>query len=352
MNNIKLMELIRMARQAGASDIHLSSGSEFHAMFRIDGSLRPAGLKLTESEAEEALLSLIEGGRKAAYSSGRDADFAFETPDGLRQRANIYSQLGKPAASIRLIPASIPDFNTLGLPKALETLSELAGGLILATGPAGSGKSTTLAAIVERVNSTRPAHIITVEDPIEHIYRPKLSLIHQREVGRDTEGFASAIRSALREDPDVILVGEMRDTETISAVLTAAETGHLVLSTLHTARAHLAVDRIVDSFPASFHNQARLQLAGVLKGVICQRLIPAIGGGRVAASEMLTGTDAVINMIRDNRPHQLLSVMQAGAREGMHTLDADLARLVRSGKITMENALRYSTDRKEFEELL
>jgi twitching motility protein PilT len=352
MDYSSLLELIQIARQAGASDIHLSSGSECKAMLRIDGSLKPAGLSLTEDETEKVLLSLLEGSKKAAYSNGRDTDFTLETPDGLRQRVNIYSQLGKPAASIRLIPASVPDFNALGLPKALETLSELTGGLILVTGLAGSGKSTTLAAIVERVNSVRPAHIITVEDPIEYVYRPKLSLIHQREVGRDTEGFASAIRSALREDPDIILVGEMRDSETISAVLTAAETGHLVLSSLHTARAHLAVDRIIDSLPPSFHNQARSQLAGTLKGVICQRLIPAIGGGRVAAAEVLTGTDAVLNMIRDNRPHQLLSVMQAGAREGMHTLNADLARLVRSGKITKENALKHSPDRKELEELL
>ena len=221
------------------------------------------------------------------------------------------------------------------------------------TGPTGSGKSTTLAAMIDYINGSRAEHIITIEDPVEYVYRPKLSLIHQREVGQDVHNFAEALRSSLREDPDVILVGEMRDYETISAALTAAETGHLVLSTLHTTGAAQTIDRIIDACPPAAQNQVRTQLAGILKGVITQCLIPlAHESGRCAATEVLLGTDAALNLIRENKCHQLNTTMQSGAASGMRTLNGNLSELVRKGRITRENAFRYSNDRRDLEQYL
>jgi twitching motility protein PilT len=241
----------------------------------------------------------------------------------------------------------------LGLPPVLKDLAAKPRGLILVTGPTGSGKSTTLAAMIDQINASRPDHIITIEDPVEYKYDKKQALIHQREVGRDVKDFASALRSALREDPDIILVGEMRDYETIAAALTAAETGHLVMSTLHTTGAAQTIDRIIDACPASIQNQIRTQLAGVLNGVITQCLIPnARGNGRVAATEILIGTDAVCNQIRENKCHQLGTLMQSGANVGMHTLNSDLARLIQLSMITKQQALKYSNDRSDLEQFL
>jgi twitching motility protein PilT len=235
----------------------------------------------------------------------------------------------------------------------LNELADKPRGLILVTGPTGSGKSTTLAAMIDYINSNRPEHIITIEDPVEYIYDKKMALIHQREVGRDVKDFASALRSALREDPDIILVGEMRDYETIAAALTAAETGHLVMSTLHTTGAAQTIDRIIDACPASIQNQIRTQLAGVLNGVITQCLIPnAKGNGRVPGTEILIGTDAVGNLIRENKCHQMNSLMQSGASVGMHTLNNDLERLLQAGMITKQNAVKYSNDPAELNQYL
>ncbi len=348
-----LFDMIRLAREKGASDIHISAG--LPAMCRVDGALQPLGSLVSGYGPEELIAALIAAlgeKQRAAFTDGHDLDFALQTPEGQRQRVNIFRHGGRTAASIRLLRSRIPDVSSLGLPEALDKLAEQPRGLILVTGPTGSGKSTTLAAMIERINSTRAEHIITIEDPIEYVYGPGLSLIHQREIGLDAPSFAAALRSALREDPDLILVGEMRDYETIAAALTAAETGHLVLSTLHTCSAALTVDRIIDACPSPAQNQIRAQLAGVLKGVVTQCLIPARGGGRVPATEVLIGTDAVSNMIRDNKPHQLPSLMQSGSKDGMHTLSCDLARLVRAERISRESAFKYTNDKKELEEYL
>jgi twitching motility protein PilT len=299
------------------------------------------------------IAEMLTDEQKSLLEKGEDADFAVKTPDGNRQRVNVFKQDGKLAATIRLLNSSIPSLEMLGLPVVLNQLADKPRGLILVTGPTGSGKSTTLAAMIDYINSNRPEHIITIEDPVEYVYDKKLSLIHQREVGRDVKDFASALRSALREDPDIILVGEMRDYETIAAALTAAETGHLVMSTLHTTGAAQTIDRIIDACPAAIQNQIRTQLAGVLNGVVTQCLIPnAKGNGRVPGTEILVGTDAVCNLIRENKCHQMNSLMQSGGQTGMHTLNDDLSRLLKSGMITKENAVKYSNDRAELEQYL
>lgn len=345
-----IYQIIEMGRQMRVSDIHISAGLPM--MFRIDGALTEAPVFLSEEETEELLLSMLEEKQKKELSEGRDLDFAVELANGDRQRVNIFHQQNKLAATIRLLNNRIPSLEELKLPPVLEQLAKEPRGLILVTGPTGSGKSTTLAAMIDSINRSRPDHIITVEDPIEYVYERKLSLIHQREVGRDVDSFAGALRSALREDPDVILVGEMRDFETISAALTAAETGHLVMSTLHTTGAAQTIDRIIDGCPSASQNQVRTQLAGVLKGIITQCLIPKNGGGRIAATEILLGTDAAMNLVRENKCHQLGSVMQAGRALGMHSLNSELTRLVTSGVITRELAYQYSNDRKDLDEFL
>ncbi|MDD6401482.1 MAG: type IV pilus twitching motility protein PilT [Lachnospiraceae bacterium] len=343
---MKIDGLIMNARQMGCSDIHISVGMPL--MFRINGSLQKIDAALTDGDILTMLVELISDEEREKLESGIDLDFAICTPDGNRQRVNIFKQDGKMAATIRLLNSNIPSLESLGLPRVLSELANKPRGLILVTGPTGSGKSTTLAAMIDQVNNSRPEHIITIEDPIEYKYQEKQSLIHQREVGRDVCDFSAALRSALREDPDIILVGEMRDYETISAALTAAETGHLVMSTLHTTGAAQTIDRIIDACPAAIQNQIRTQLAGVLNGVITQCLIPnARGNGRVAATEILIGTDAVCNLIRENKCHQLPSLMQSGSNYGMHTLNGDLSRLVESGIITKDMAYKYSNDRAE-----
>ena len=265
----------------------------------------------------------------------------------------MFCQQGRAAATLRLLNDSIPTLAQLGLPPVLEKLAEEPRGLILVTGPTGSGKSTTLAAMIDHINATRPDHILTIEDPIEYVYTGKQSIIHQREVGRDVPSFAAALRSALREDPDVILVGEMRDYETISAAVTAAETGHLVMSTLHTIGAAQTIDRIIDVCPAGAQNQIRSQLASVLRGVITQQLLPlSTGQGRCAATEILVGTDAVANLIREDKCYQVGTVMQSGAAMGMHTLNGDLSRLVMTGRITAEAALRCSPNKSDLKQFL
>jgi twitching motility protein PilT len=339
------------ARAMGCSDIHITVG--MNLMFRINGRLKKAPEQYSDEETHEMIAEMLTEKQKAQMEEGLDADFAIRTPDGNRQRVNVFKQDGKLAATIRLLNSSIPSLEMLGLPTVLNELADKPRGLILVTGPTGSGKSTTLAAMIDYINSNRPEHIITIEDPVEYIYDKKMALIHQREVGRDVKDFASALRSALREDPDIILVGEMRDYETIAAALTAAETGHLVMSTLHTTGAAQTIDRIIDACPASIQNQIRTQLAGVLNGVITQCLIPnAKGNGRVPGTEILIGTDAVGNLIRENKCHQMNSLMQSGASVGMHTLNNDLERLLQAGMITKQNAVKYSNDPAELNQYL
>ena len=339
---MQIHELTALARNSKASDIHISEGLPL--MFRIDGHLAEAPVQLSAAETRSLILSLMDEAHREAITSERiDADFALVAPDGTRSRVNVFYQQGRAAATLRL----------LAMPPVLTKLADEPRGLILVTGPTGSGKSTTLAAMIDHINKTRSDHIITIEDPIEYVYQGRCSLIHQREVGADVHSFASALRSALREDPDVILVGEMRDYETISAAVTAAETGHLVLSTLHTIGAAQTIDRIIDVCPVGAQNQIRGQLAAVLRGVITQQLLPlAVGKGRCAATEILVGTDAVANLIREGKCYQIPSILQSGAALGMHSLNADLARLVSTGRITREAAERCATNKSDLKNYL
>lgn len=348
---MNIEQIVKEARGCGASDIHIGEGQPVR--FRINGRLTDSGLLLPGQAVRQLLLSLLNDSQKERLEQGVDADFAFETADGNRQRVNVFRQQGRLAAAIRLLETRIPTLEQLKLPSVLKQLADEPRGLILVTGPTGSGKSTTLAAMIDYINHSREDHILTIEDPIEYVYQEDRAVIHQREVGSDAASFAMALRSALREDPDVILVGEMRDYETISAAVTAAETGHLVMSTLHTVNAAQTVERIIDGCPAEAQNQIRTQLSGVLRGVITQSLIPMTGGrGRIAATEVLVGTDAVLNLIRESKIHQLGTLMQSGKAAGMHTLNADLARLVSGGVIDRRMAIKYSTDKKDLQQYL
>lgn len=340
-----LEDLIIIARAQGTSDLHVTHDQP--PSFRKLGQLFPFE-PLAPGEAEKMIWDALPEAMRANIENGDDADFCMHTRDGQRQRVNVFRQQGHLCASIRLLRDGIPTIDELGLPGAVRALASRPRGLVLVTGPTGSGKSTTLAAMIQHINTTRRAHIVTIEDPIEYVYTPQSCVIHQREVGTDTKSFASALRSSLREDPDVILVGEMRDYETISAALTAAETGHLVFSTLHTIGAANTVDRIVNACPGEIQQEVRTQLAGVLQGCITQELIPlADGSGRVAVQEILMGTDAALNLIREGKAHQLSSVMQTGAKEGMQTLNMHLARLVQAGRIDYAAALERSSDPEE-----
>ena len=349
---MQIHELTALARNNKASDIHISEGLPL--MFRIDGHLAEAPVQLSAAETRSLILSLMDEAHREAITSERiDADFALVAPDGTRSRVNVFYPPGWAAAPRRRLHDSIPTLEELAMPPVLTKLADEPRGLILVTGPTGSGKSTTLAAMIDHINKTRSDHIITIEDPIEYVYQGRCSLIHQREVGADVRSFASALRSALREDPDVILVGEMRDYETISAAVTAAETGHLVMSTLHTIGAAQTIDRIIDVCPAGAQNQIRGQLAAVLRGVITQQLLPlAVGKGRCAATEILVGTDAVANLIREGKCYQIPSILQSGAALGMHSLNADLARLVSTGRITREAAERCATNKSDLKNYL
>lgn len=342
-NMYSIDNIIITARSMGASDIHISEGMLL--LYRINGVLMKADIQPDADKTRNIILGMLDEMQKEELYSGHDVDFAFQTADGNRQRVNVFRQQGKVAATIRILNDEILSLKELNMPEVLYQLADETRGLILVTGPTGSGKSTTLAAMVEHINQTKSCHVITIEDPVEYVYKGKMALIHQRETGRDTVSFASALRSALREDPDIILVGEMRDYETISAALTAAETGHLVLSTLHTTGAAQTIDRIIDACPSDSQNQIRIQLSGVLKGIVTQCLMPrADKNSRIAGTELLLGSDAVLNLMREGKTFQLNNVMNSG---GMHTLNMDLARLMSIGYITRETALKYSNNRKE-----
>lgn len=344
-------DLVAYARSKKTSDIHLNVGSP--TMFRIHGKLVPCDVELTDDEIYYLIYNMMGEDQKQLFESGEDLDFALSAPDGSRSRVNIMRSKGKIGAVLRLLNDSIPTLEQLNLPKVLLDIANQPRGLILVTGPTGSGKSTTLAAMINHINMTKPVHILTIEDPIEYVYPQGMAEIRQREVGVDVKDFNTALKSALREDPDVILVGEMRDYETISLAVTAAETGHLVMGTLHTTSAAQTVDRIIDACPPHTQAQVRTQVAATLKGVITQCLVPLKdGNGRVAATEILVGTDAAMNLVRTGKCQQLNSTMQMGKSLGMHTLNSDLAQLVRSGKITQESALEYCTDKGEMSRTL
>lgn len=337
--------LIEEARRDNCSDVHITVGTAIAR--RRYGKLELMHPVPTAEESENMIMEKLTEEQKAIVRSGKDLDFAIMMPDGSRLRANIYHQRNNLAAVYRILNSTIPTFEELHLPEAVRKLADEPRGLVLITGPTGSGKTTTMASMVDYINKNMDKHVITIEDPIEYVYYHERSMIHQREIGKDVEDFASALHSALREDPDVILVGEMRDYETIRAAITAAETGHLVLSTLHTTNAAQTVERIIESYPPHFHNQVRSQLASVLKGIVTQVLIPSDKGNSMEiATEVLLNSDAISNQIRENKVHQILSTIQSSSAMGMHTMDSDLKRLVREWKISPEKALRYAANPK------
>ena len=309
-------------------------------LVRLEGTLRPVeSLPVVDTDLmSELLAAALVGDQRQQFLTDRDIDFALSFGES-RFRGNAFFQRGRPAIALRLMHSDIPTFDEIGLPGAIQALTKLHQGLILFTGPTGSGKSTSMATLIDEINRTRPCHIITIEDPIEYLHQNRRAVVHQREVGFDAKSFDRALRSALREDPDVVLVGEMRDLESIAITLTLAETGHLVLSSLHTNDAPQALDRIVDVFPAERQSQVRLQLASVLSAVVAQRLVPRIGGGMVAAYEALMATSAVSNLVREGKTRQLRNAMQMGMAAGNQTLEMSLNALVADGTITLEDAI-------------
>ncbi len=324
-----------------ASDLLITAGAP--PLLRIDGSLvqmdKPS---LAAGDVESVVEAVLGSELHAQFRADKEVDFSFGWTDVARFRANAFHQRGIAALSLRLIPYHIPTFEELGLPAVVDRLVKLPQGLVLVTGPTGSGKSTTLASMIDAINQQRACHILTIEDPIEYVYEHKRSAVNQRELGADTNSFPRALRSVLREDPDVLLVGEMRDIETISSTLTIAETGHLVFATLHTNDAAQTLDRIVDVFPSEQQGQIRVQLAGSLQAIISQRLVPRNSGGRVAAFEVLIANYAVRNIIRDGRTSQLRNQITTGARDGMQTIETSLSELVATGVISYEEAITHT----------
>lgn len=349
---LKIEKLLEYVVKQDASDLHLTVGVP--PMLRVDGKLTPIPNipVLTETEVEHLIFSVVDDIQKEILKKDMEVDFSFAFGDVARFRANAYHQKGNLGLALRLIPTKIRTLDELGMPKVVSSFADMPRGLVLVTGPTGSGKSTTLAAIIAKINAERAEHIITVEDPIEYTHVHGKSVIEQREVHYDTRSFSAALRSVLREDPDVVLIGEMRDLETIAAAITIAETGHLVLATLHTNNAAQTVDRMIDVFPPHQQQQIRTQLSNILQAVVSQRLIPAIGGGRIAAAEIMVATPAVRNIIREGKTHQLEAVIQTGAEEGMQSMDKTLASLVKGGKITIDEAKGYAIDVKELERLI
>ncbi|MHB1341754.1 MAG: type IV pilus twitching motility protein PilT [Coriobacteriia bacterium] len=338
--NELLMDLI----ERGGSDLHLAVGMP--PVMRINGRLIPSDLpRLSAKETKQLLYAILTEDQRERLEREWEFDFAYALPGAARFRVNAYFQRMSIGAAFRHIPVEIQSFEQLGLPAVMESLCSKPRGFVLVTGPTGSGKSTTLAAMVDYINEHQDVHVMTVEDPIEYLHHHKTAMVNQREVGSDTKTFASALKYVLRQDPDVILIGEMRDLETVSAALTAAETGHLVLATLHTQDAAQTIDRIIDVFPPYQQQQIRVQLAGSLQGILSQQLLPTIqGDARVVACEVLIPTSGIRNMIREGKTHQLMSAMQSGHQYGMVTMDQSLADLQRRGLISLEAALQRAID--------
>lgn len=347
-----IVALLDIVIAEGGSDLHISAGS--YPTIRVAGALVPlVHQEVLTPEVTEALLQgLLSEERKQEFAKQQSVDFSYAHKDGNRFRVNGYRAGGAVAIAMRLIPKEIRSFTALNLPPVLEVFSQRQQGFFLVVGPVGQGKSTTLAALIDRINETRAEHIVTIEDPVEYMFEPKKSLIHQREVHIDTPDFTQALQAAFREDVDVIMVGEMRNYETISSAVTAAETGHLVLSTLHTNNAAQTIDRIIDMFPSNQQAQVRVQLAGSLAGIFSQRLVPRVSGGLVPAFELLINNNAVANLIREGRTHEIGTVIQTSSQEGMMDMDRSLAELVRRGEVTVEDAYERASDQKTFERYL
>lgn len=342
--SIDIIHLLKLAFSSQASDLHITVGAP--PIFRVDGDLKRYGQTLlTPAMTEQMARTLIKPDQYEHFIERGELDFSYGVPGVSRFRINAYMQRSCIGLVARVIPTTIPTLESLNMPEMLTRFAEKPQGLLLVTGPTGSGKSTTLAAVIDFINRNMSRHIITLEDPIEYLHRHGRSIINQREVGFDTNNFANGLRAALRQDPDVILVGEMRDLETIHTAITAAETGHLVLATLHTSDAAQTIDRIIDVFPAHQQPQIRIQLAAVLVGVVSQRLFPkAEGRGRVAATEILVNTPAVSNLIRQEKVHQIKSIMQTGKASGMHTLEMSIKELMQQGLISADKARIYLGD--------
>ena len=336
---MSLQEALDSLLKLAGSDLLLSVGTS--PQIRKDGVLRPIAenaAPLTQADTELMLRSILDEDRWRELVSRRNVDFSFTWHDQVRIRANAFYQRGSLAAAFRMLPLAIPSFEELGAPDALYDLIGRHQGLVLVTGPTGSGKSTTQAAMIDYINRTRHCHVVTIEDPIEYVHKHQAAIVDQREIGSDTPSFADALRSVFREDPDVVLIGEMRDLETISSALTIAETGHLVLATLHTNDSSQAMDRILDGFPSGQQEQIKVQLAASLAGVVYQQLLPAVGGGRVAAYEVLIASAAVRALIKDGKTNQIRNFLQNSAREGSQTLEKSLSQLLRTGIVTEREA--------------
>jgi twitching motility protein PilT len=347
-----LHQMLTEVTELGASDLHLTVGVP--PAMRLHGELEALRQSepLTPAETEKLIRSFVSDAQWQRFVEDNELDMAYSVPDVGRFRVNVYWQRGAVGAAFRAIPSKIPDLATLGLPPAVAKFAQLKRGLVLVTGPTGSGKSTTLASLLDVANRTRTGHILTVEDPIEYLHRHGTCIVNQREVGEDTQGFSVALRHALRQDPDIILVGELRDLETIAVAVTAAETGHLVLATLHTRSASTAVDRLIDVFPAAQQHQIRAQLAGCLEGVVAQALAPTSDGqGRIAVTEVMVMTAAIRTLIREGKVHQINTAIQSAADLGMITFDNHLAQRMHDGVISTETALELAHQPDEFRRL-
>ena len=349
---VPVAELLNKVLELGASDLHLAAGAK--PTVRVHGALRQLEdyPRLMPNETQAMLYSILTQRQRERLETELELDCAHSLPGKARFRLNVYYQRDAIGAAFRTIPDEIKPLDALGIPPQIAGMARLPRGFVLVTGPTGSGKSTTLASIIDLANRERADHIMTVEDPIEFLHQHKRCLVNQREVGEDTRSFASALKHVLRQDPDIILVGELRDLETISIALTAAETGHLVFATLHTQDAPQTIERVVDVFPVNQQEQVRVMLAGALQGVVCQQLLPnADGSGRVVACEVMVATPAIRNLIRDGKTYQIYSAMQAGGRFGMRTMDQSLADLVRRGQVTYEQALERCHHADDFNRL-
>lgn len=348
----ELTTLIETVINEGASDLHFTADA--HPIIRVSGSLIPLvkHAKYASGDIVGFLEAMVSPEQKQVFFDTQEIDFSFQYKDEVRFRGNAFFERGSVSIALRLIPRDIKTFTELNLPPVLETFAQLEQGFFLVVGPVGQGKSTTLASMIEYINENRTENIITIEDPIEYIFKPQRSIITQREVRIDTKSFHVALRSAFRQDVDVIMVGEMRGPDTMSAAVTAAETGHLVLSTLHTNNAAQTIDRIIDSFPGGQQDQIRLQLASSLAGIFSQRLVPRISGGLVPAYELLINNEAVANLIRERRTHEINAVIETGLESGMIDMNRSLADLVRRGEVTQENAIARSLNPKAFSRLM
>ncbi len=351
-SSVRIEVLLEECIKKSASDLHIQVG--LPPVLRISGALQPIPNTpiLTEDMVEKLIFSTLDSMQREILSKDKEFDYSFSFGEIARFRVNAFNEKGNLAAAFRLIPTKMPTIEELGMPQIVSTFADFPRGLVLVTGPTGSGKSTTLAALINKINHEKAVHIVTIEDPIEFTHKSKRSVIVQREVHYDTFSFSRALKSVLRQDPDVVLLGEMRDLETISSAITIAETGHLVFATLHTNSAAQSVDRMVDVFPAEQQPQIRSQLSAVLMAVCSQRLVPAIGGGRVVAAEIMVANSAVRSIIREGKTHQLDTTIQTGANEGMQTMDRTLAKLVQQGTVTYDNARECAVDMHEFERLV